>query len=541
MTKKFQFSRLDTIGAADAEGDNLLTDCFVDNGYLNHLYDTQDNRFILLGRTGSGKSALLVKMQHDHRRTLLLNPENLSLTYLSNSTILKFLIDLGVNLDIFFKLLWRHVLAVELLKHHFSLKSQKETNNFFRTIVNKVSNDKRSHEGLRYLETWGASFWKETDYRVKEITENFVSNITAKIASILPSGKANLDSEVKLSKGQKAEIQYRVQHIVNEIHMSELTKIMGLINTIFEDPQKPYYLVIDKLDEDWIEEEFKLRLIRSLIETAKEYRSIENVKTFIALRQDLLRSIFYKTRSSGFQPEKYESLCINIEWTSEDLKILLDKRLCELVKNKGVQNSFTVTKLFPNSINRDENPINYILDRTLLRPRDAIAFVNSMIKRADKKSYFTATIIKDAEAEYSTSRMNALIFEWFSDFPNIYNAAKILRGRAPQFNIDEITEDDLIKLYLRYDDFKKQKHCKIFELIKQYGNEDITYDVFRLKLVRIFYLVGIIGIKSNTWNTFIYSIDGDRAIQKPEINKDVRLAIHKTFWRNLGVPFKSTN
>lgn len=260
MNKKFQFSRLDTIDAADAEGDNSLVDCFVDNGYLSRLYDIQDHRFILLGRTGSGKSALLLKMLQSNRRTLFLNPENLSLTYISNSTILKFLLDVGVNLDLFFKLLWRHVLAVELLKHHFSLNSQKETDNWFQILRNKLSSDKRNQGGLKYLEKWGSSFWKETDYRVKEITENFVTNIKAKVLSLLPSGKTSLDSSLKLEKGQKAEIQYRVQHIVAEIHMYELTKIMRLINTIFDDPQKPYYIVIDRLDEDWIEDKFRYKL-----------------------------------------------------------------------------------------------------------------------------------------------------------------------------------------------------------------------------------------------------------------------------------------
>jgi len=535
MIKKFQFSRLDTIGAADAEGDNFLVDCFVDNGYLSHLYDTQDHRFILLGRTGSGKSALLLKMLQTHRRTLLLKPENLSLTYISNSTILKFLLDLDVNLDLFFKLLWRHVLAVELLKHHFSLNSQKEADSWFQTLRNKLSSDKRNQDGLKYLEKWGSSFWKETDYRVKEITESFATNIKAKIISLLPSGTTSLDSNLKLEKDQKAEIQYRIQHIVSEIHMDELTKIMELINKIFDDPQKPYFVVIDRLDEDWIEDKLRYKLIRSLIETAKEYRSIENVKTFIALRQDLLTSIFYKTRSAGFQPEKYESLCINIEWTKEDLKILIDKRISELAKNKDVSSAIDFQKILPKSINRDENPVEYILDRTLLRPRDAIAFLNFMIKRADKKSQFTATIIKDAEEEYSTSRINALVFEWFSEYPNIYNASKILRGKPSQFNLEEITENDLIQLYLRYEDFAKQPHCQIFKLVQKLGDNEINYDDFRVKLIRIFYLVGLIGIKSNSWNTFVFSIDSERAIQKPEINQKVRFLIHKAFWRNLGI------
>ncbi len=136
MKKKFHFSRLDTIGAAEAEGDNFLTDCFIDNGYLDRLCDITDHRFIVLGRTGSGKSALLLRMRQTQQRILLLKPENLSLTYISNSTILKYLIDLDVNLDLFFKLLWRHVLAVELLKQLFPLHNKKESNSWYQGYEN---------------------------------------------------------------------------------------------------------------------------------------------------------------------------------------------------------------------------------------------------------------------------------------------------------------------------------------------------------------------------------------------------------------------
>ncbi len=78
------------------------------------------------------------------------------------------------------------------------------------------------------------------------------------------------------------------------------------------------------------------------------------------------------------------------------------------------------------------------------------------------------------------------MFEWFADYPNIYNASKVLRGKQAQFNLKDITEEDLIKLYVRYEDFAKQPHCQIFKLIQKLGDNEITYNDFRIKLVRIF-------------------------------------------------------
>ena len=119
---KFRFRRLDNIGAAAAEEDiDFLKNCFVDTGVMSVLSDCRDPRSIAIGRTGSGKTALLSRLSETEERVIEILPESLSLSYISNSTVLNFFDRLGVKLDIFFKLLWRHVFAVELIKHHFKI------------------------------------------------------------------------------------------------------------------------------------------------------------------------------------------------------------------------------------------------------------------------------------------------------------------------------------------------------------------------------------------------------------------------------------
>lgn len=113
---KFRFRKLDTVGAADAaEDSHYLQNCFLETEDLQVLRDCHNPRRIVLGRTGSGKTALLKRLAELEPRTIEVQPESLALTYISNSNILTFISDLGVKLDIFFKLLWRHVFTVELL------------------------------------------------------------------------------------------------------------------------------------------------------------------------------------------------------------------------------------------------------------------------------------------------------------------------------------------------------------------------------------------------------------------------------------------
>lgn len=121
-TSEFRFAPTDTIGAAGAEDDReALKECFVDTGLLGLLRDMRDGRLIVLGRTGAGKSALLAALEDAiPDRVIRVSPEQLALTYVANSTVLNFFASIGVNLDPFLKLLWRHVLTVEILSRHFA-------------------------------------------------------------------------------------------------------------------------------------------------------------------------------------------------------------------------------------------------------------------------------------------------------------------------------------------------------------------------------------------------------------------------------------
>ena len=108
---EFKFRKTDTIGTASAEDDlEFLQACFVKTDEYEVLKDKGDIRQIVLGRTGSGKSALFeyLKLEHEDR-VISIEPQELALTHVSNSSVIKYFSDLGVNLDPFYKLLWRHV------------------------------------------------------------------------------------------------------------------------------------------------------------------------------------------------------------------------------------------------------------------------------------------------------------------------------------------------------------------------------------------------------------------------------------------------
>ena len=148
MTDKYRFRKHDSIGAAAAEEDEkYLSNCFVDNGDLSIILDCNNPKRIIIGRTGSGKTALIKQVLKRQNVSEIL-PENLAFNYLSNSNVLSFFLEAGVKLDLFFKLLWRHVFTVELLKRKYHISNEAAKQSFLDRIKNMFSKDKSKEKAL---------------------------------------------------------------------------------------------------------------------------------------------------------------------------------------------------------------------------------------------------------------------------------------------------------------------------------------------------------------------------------------------------------
>ena len=313
--QNFVFKKHMTIGEADAENDKkFLTNCFIDTGDYEVLKDTEASYSIVLGRTGIGKSALLEQIETSSDRVIRIEPEELALKHISNSTILNFFEDLGVKLDVFYNLLWQHTFAVELIKHKYGIDSADAKTSFIDTISSLLSGDRKKQQALKYIEEWGDKFWLDTETRIKEFTEKLEASLKSSIDSKIPGFSFTSEGKASLTEEQKLEVMHYGKKVVSSVQIEKLSKIVTLLaEDIFTDPQKKTYILIDKLDENWVDDELRYKLIRALIETIKKFRKIESVKILVTLRTDLLNRVLDKTRDSGFQREKYNSLFLLIK------------------------------------------------------------------------------------------------------------------------------------------------------------------------------------------------------------------------------------
>lgn len=540
---EFKFRKTDTVGAASAEDDtSFLQTCFVETEEYEALSDQENIRQIVLGRTGSGKSALFEHLKQEKDRVISIDPDDLALTYVSNSSVIRYFSDLGVNLDPFYKLLWRHVLTVEVLRKHFDPHADSEGGGLWDFLSSRFPGqtltEKNAKQAVRYLREWGEKFWVETEYRVKEITSKLEKKLTDEVdvhlgARVLNIG-AGSGAESHLSEEQKTEVVNVGQRVVSEAQVQDLSKVIGFLENVLSDHQKNYYVLIDRLDENWVEEKLRYRLIMALMNSVKEISRVPSVKVLVAIRRDLIDRVFRLGRNAGFQEEKYQSLYLPLHWSPNQIIEVLDKRIDALIARRYEKTkSVSHRDLLPKKIGK--TPIKEFITNRAQRPRDVISFFNKCIEAAEGKARLSVDALKRAEGEYSRQRLRALGDEWHADFQGLLDFTDILKERAPSFAVRQVTYNDIAEICLNSAIEHPDEPGPLREHARNVaeGLEDVNH--FKRTLFMIFYRIGLVGLKLETFESASWVDELGQVVSPSEIDENTHVVVHPTYQRALGI------
>jgi hypothetical protein len=543
MANPIRFRKNINIGAADAESDDLyLENCFIDTGDLATLLDCDDPKCIILGRTGVGKSALIRQVSRSTHNVAELSPENLSLNYITNSNVLQFFEEAGVALDIFYQLLWRHIITVELLKLRFDITNEAKQKDFLASLSSLFLKDKVKDRAFKYLSDWGNKFWEETEYRTKEFTQKLESDLSASVNIDLSRIKFGAHSAQKISEEQKGEVRQRGMQVVNSVQVKELHQVIEfLAGDIFDDRQKKYYLVIDRLDEGWVDDRIRFKLIKALIETLRAFRKIEPVKIIIALRTDLYYRVIQETPNSGFQEEKYRSLYLPIKWSRTQIVQLLSERVNFMFERQYSNAAVGLDDILPSKRIEQRTPVDHIIDRTFFRPREAIIFLNECISKAEGQTGISLTILRQAESTYSQQRLVSLSEEWRREYPSLPMAFKLLEHRKTPFTIDNITHGECESFCEMIAAQANPKDDVIYRICEEaYTSNKIEKIKLVSRIMEIFYLIGLVGVKAETHLSRLWSFEDLPFLTHGQLKPGSSISVHKTFWAALGtiVPSK---
>jgi hypothetical protein len=411
----------------------------------------------------------------------------------------------------------------------YNLRNEAECKTFWGQIQRWVQRDSVKQRALEYFREWGDRFWLETNEQLKELTTKFTKDIKAKLGSKYNNVDISLEGAKGLSEEKRSEIVSLATQVVSGIQIKKLNEVLELLKeNAFEDKQKKYYILIDKLDEDWAETKTRCRFIRALIEETKALRKIPQVKIITALRRDLLDLVFNETRDSGFQEEKYEAYLEIISWSRSDLKALLNQRVIETYKRQYTAENIQFADVFPAAQKRGfGTAIDYIIDRTLLRPRDAIQFSNECFFVASDRTKISWRSMYAAEANYSLKRLKSLNEEWSEFYPGLKSTIEILRGLPSPFTRSLINQQSITEISSELCDYEIDGPC-INSAKKLYENgAGVREADFVTEALICLYHIGAIGLKISTLDTFIWSYIDQPRISKSEAKRANQIVVHK--------------
>jgi hypothetical protein len=523
-----------SIGTNAAEfDDDFLLPCFVHYPPVEACASIQSRGMVLHGRTGSGKTAILKYIVSKKPHVVEIDPSEMSMSYVSNSDALNFLQSIGADLDLLFQVLWKHVLCIEFIRLKFSVENEDASHGVFRRIIERFSKDPRKERSIKYLKDWEGKFWITMDQNIKELTEKVENAVKLELGVEIEKFKAGGQYDKRLSTDKKSEFVSRVRKIINSDQLAELAGVIDMLKEFDgEDTMLEYYVLIDKLDENWVDVSIRFKLIRALIESLKAFRRIQNLKILVALRSDVLERVVQETKDLTFQREKLDDYFIHIKWTKPLLKQLVDERIQTLFHKQYTQGVIHFEDVFPYNVG-NVDPFEYIVERTLMRPRDVIAFVNECLEAAQGTYEVTGTTIKKAEVEFSRIRREALEQEWQSAFPSIKRLLDFLGSRKkPIITLAELCSgseaDDLaLSIYAE----NKIGRDPLYEVAKNYYDAETrsSEEIVR-EIVGILYRVGAIGAKLGNGGHFLYSHVDQPLLPLPQLTEDARVRIHPMLW-----------
>lgn len=287
----FIFRRNSKIGNLDAETDTFLKSCFLETDIYSNLLSFDDGidfaKRIVVGRTGSGKTALIKQLSENPKikKHLVIEAESTVFEHIKNNVFISKLIDNNIDLRIFYKSLWIHVLLVRVVELLYPGKT------FFEMILDLPTSSKKKYNASlakEYVEKFKDNFFNESI--VSEITERMQMELAGgiNIPPIKLDGKGSAELTEKI---QRATAQYVSTELLRK--QKELIKVLTQEKS--REGQHRFLISIDDLDKSWLSSsEIRYDFINALLDAFKELLDIKTVKIIISVRTDIIRGIYLK-------------------------------------------------------------------------------------------------------------------------------------------------------------------------------------------------------------------------------------------------------
>lgn len=390
-------------GAPAAERDIIhgLADYFVESDAYARVANR--DKFILLGNRGVGKSAIFKILAYRSRKlgviTIELSPEDYSYEVLSASLRKE---SEGVWAKHgAFTAAWKYLLLVIVMK-----ALNKDRKGFKSGPAGRIYTYLRDHH---------------------------------KDSPDTPIGV--LLSYLKRMEGLKIgpyEAAIKTRELTSLYRLEEIHAFLDDIKELLN--KTPVQVFIDELDRGWDASEDAKAFVSGLFQAAISLNEMSvNLTVFVSLRQELYDSI----PALYDDAQKYRDVIEIIRWDEPSLQQLISNRIRHSVKE--MPKEFSIEDIWNTVFSetlqyRQTKSFNYMVDRTLYRPREIIQFCTTVVERNGRDGIFPIdyATVSEAELAYSEDRAKDIASEYRFQFPGLLSLFEIFRGRCYTFDKEEL-------------------------------------------------------------------------------------------------------
>ena len=449
-----------SFGKVSAERDENLDDYFFDNGTLRSLVDNR-HEFLVLGRKGAGKTAVFRHFAARHAHYCQPGSSFVGLSLEDyNWNIHKLLANKSAAESLAYKQSWKFVILVEAIKAACS---------YFEVQKKPLPPSlKKSQDLLHRL-------FENPLPTLGEI----VSRKLLRLSKLkFPKAGLGLDEGafdgIEFGGGEVSFEDVQGDPSLQEIISNNLSHIISHLEVAARAIPSDccVFVCFDRVDEAWddISFESSRRVIAGLVSAADSISSDfkDRIRPIVFLREDI-----FEVLSLNDANKLREDCGELLSWDRDSLWKLILVRVNFFGKAHGIPSVTDVAELFDRAEMRQRaKPSNYILRRSMMRPRDLVAFLNRVVSTMKEQRddpfqeevlHFETLSVDSlyaAESGYSEWLLNELIDEWGTQRPEVKRLLSGIQATgttsfshdvlAQKLNLDADSSEYLDQLKLLY-------------------------------------------------------------------------------------------
>ncbi|WGV98401.1 hypothetical protein QF117_00075 [Vibrio sp. YMD68] len=433
-------------GKISAERDDNLSEYFFDNGVLKSIIASPTS-FLVLGRKGAGKTAVFKYLEKNKDEFVENEDILIPLSFEDYSwNIHGLLVDNQKAESLAYKQSWRFVMLVEAAKA-------------YKTWIE--SSGKKSPKKLTQVIKVLEKIFEAPVPSVGKLIGRKLLNLSS---ISLPKGGFGEDEGLGLEMGEVSFEDVNSNATLREHLSQNIERVIDMLEEGLKSCSDlegcpRIFICFDRVDEAWDDVSFDAsrRVIAGLVSAADSITVEYNgkVRPIVFLREDI-----FDVLSINDANKLREDCGALLHWKKSSLSNLLLLRVNYYAKEAGLPTYESIDAIFENKEMRQrQKPFDYIMKRTMMRPRDYICIMTRIIEVLKEKvddpfsedevvfDKLESDLIYNAEPSYSDWLRKELVDEWSVQKPVINELFNALQNNGNTNFTREDFKRELIKIF----------------------------------------------------------------------------------------------